>query len=103
MNWYPLDMIAGFDSESDGGVSTKNSCFKLTIPERWRKKEALKTRKSVCSNPDCCKDYTNDDVRRCSSCFKAQYCCRECQVKHWRKHKTECRKHRNNESKSKEG
>ncbi|KJE94591.1 hypothetical protein CAOG_05217 [Capsaspora owczarzaki ATCC 30864] len=30
------------------------------------------------------------EVKRCGKCFKTYYCSRECQVKDWPRHKTEC-------------
>ena len=31
------------------------------------------------------------DYKRCKSCRRAYYCTRDCQVKHWKVHKTECK------------
>lgn len=36
------------------------------------------------------------DYKCCSKCKKAQYCSRDCQVKHWKMHKPDCKKNRAN-------
>ena len=41
-----------------------------------------------CANPDCQK--ADGDLSRCSACRSVVYCSRECQKKHWKKHKTRC-------------
>lgn len=41
-----------------------------------------------CSNPKCQTLSTN--LKKCTRCYKASYCNRECQSQHWKIHKKEC-------------
>ena len=39
----------------------------------------------------CMKQVDGDKLMSCSACFKAKYCSRECQKKHWKIHKQVCK------------
>jgi hypothetical protein len=39
-----------------------------------------------CAKPGC----DGAGVKKCAGCVKVYYCCRECQLAHWRAHKAEC-------------
>jgi hypothetical protein len=41
-----------------------------------------------CSNEGCKTPHGN--FKKCSKCKKVRYCCRECQVADWKKHKPDC-------------
>lgn len=40
--------------------------------------------------PLCNSCFTEDGLKRCSSCKVARYCCGECQVSDWENHKLYC-------------
>ncbi|KAK0488270.1 hypothetical protein EDD18DRAFT_1291619 [Armillaria luteobubalina] len=46
-----------------------------------------------CANQDYSKSQfcPNDGTMSCSGCFLVRYCSKECQLKHWRSHKCDCR------------
>ncbi|GFH53160.1 hypothetical protein CTEN210_09636 [Chaetoceros tenuissimus] len=45
-----------------------------------------------CANPDCSNVECNvKEYAKCSRCEKVAYCSRDCQAKHWKKHKLRCR------------
>jgi hypothetical protein len=57
------------------------------LPLRW-----------TCNNPGCMNLQQGSElalvrskVNRCSGCRRARYCCRTCQVAHWKSHKPVCR------------
>jgi len=55
--------------------------------------ELAKTRTHVCSNPHCGFSSLNKaDLKTCKSCLQAQYCSRECQIAHFKGHKVECKR-----------
>ena len=41
-----------------------------------------------CSNPKC--QTLSTSLKKCTRCYKAYYCNRECQSQHWKIHKKEC-------------
>ena len=43
------------------------------------------------SEPPKCENCGEGACKRCSSCQTSWYCGRECQVKHWSKHKENCK------------
>ena len=49
--------------------------------------EQLKSFKSTCKNLFC--DFADHAKFKCA-CLKVRYCCKECQVKDWKRHKTQC-------------
>lgn len=49
--------------------------------------EQLKSSKSTCKNVFC--DFADHAKFKCA-CLKVRYCCKECQVKDWKRHKPEC-------------
>lgn len=65
---------------------------------KWKnatEKEVLKAMqedKVGCDNPGCKKTESFlGEFKRCSKCKKSVYCGRDCQVKHWNIHKTNCK------------
>jgi MYND finger len=45
--------------------------------------------RTQCTNPSC----TNEGKKKCGRCNTVRYCCRECQVEHWRsEHKSLCQR-----------
>ena len=34
---------------------------------------------------------THPNLKKCGACGKVQYCCKECQRKHWKEHKSNCK------------
>lgn len=51
-----------------------------------------------CNEPSCCcldkpseLQLASGKGSKCSGCGAARYCCKECQVKHWAKHKPACK------------
>lgn len=63
-------------------------------PAAWRKKQKLNELKQNCSNPNCLEFHisviTSTSVKFCSKCMSAAYCSRDCQVQHWKIHKSRC-------------
>lgn len=54
---------------------------------QWRRQaRALANRYHACGNPFC----PVAAKSRCNRCKSISYCCRECQVKHWKYHKDTC-------------
>lgn len=48
--------------------------------------------KKVCHNPECPnEDVDPDTLKHCARCQQAFYCCKDCQVSHWKHHKAECK------------
>jgi hypothetical protein len=52
----------------------------------------------ACNNPDCANLSGVSEVRlvtghstKCSGCKTARYCCKACQVQHWKQHKPVCK------------
>eukprot|EP00959_Pyramimonas_sp_CCMP1952_P070244 1466767-Pyramimonas_sp.AAC.1 len=46
---------------------------------------------SQCSNPGCTTQRPSGQLKRCGACKAAQYCDRDCQLRHWKQgHKKEC-------------
>ena len=43
----------------------------------------------------CNKEVARDYIKKCSKCRRALYCSKDCQVRHWKKHKSECEVLRN--------
>ena len=35
---------------------------------------------------------THPNLKKCGACGKVQYCCKECQRKHWKEHKSNCKR-----------
>mmetsp|Transcript_29758 Transcript_29758/g.59185 ORF Transcript_29758/g.59185 Transcript_29758/m.59185 type:complete len:270 (-) Transcript_29758:124-933(-) len=70
-----MDSVPDTDSDTEEAAPT---CPPVAPPE---------CSKDGCSNP-------GDLDKRCGKCFVARYCSRECQVAHWKIHKSECKKNR---------
>ena len=49
--------------------------------------EQLKSFKSTCKNLFC--DFADHAKFKCA-CLKVKYCCKECQIKDWKRHKPQC-------------
>jgi MYND finger len=47
----------------------------------------IKKRFLICDN---CQLYGNEETKTCSKCKKVRYCCKECQIAHWKTHKPNC-------------
>jgi hypothetical protein len=80
----PSERAAGRDpSEGEAGGAAKDPSDEE--PARGPLAEPFVKR---CANPECQK--ADGDLSRCSACRSVVYCSRECQKKHWKRHKLRC-------------
>ncbi|XP_023415840.1 zinc finger MYND domain-containing protein 10 isoform X2 [Cavia porcellus] len=57
---------------------------------RWSETYRLDVLEAVAPERPHCAYCNAEASKRCSRCQKEWYCCRECQVKHWEKHRKAC-------------
>ncbi|KAM6160296.1 zinc finger MYND domain-containing protein 10 isoform 1-T1 [Erethizon dorsatum] len=57
---------------------------------RWAETYRLDVLEAVAPERPRCAYCSAEASKRCSRCQKEWYCCRECQVKHWEKHRKAC-------------
>ncbi|XP_069849579.1 zinc finger MYND domain-containing protein 10 [Dipodomys merriami] len=57
---------------------------------RWAETYRLDLLEAVAPERPRCASCNSEASKRCSRCQNEWYCCRECQVKHWEKHKKAC-------------
>ncbi|XP_040850460.1 zinc finger MYND domain-containing protein 10 [Ochotona curzoniae] len=57
---------------------------------RWAETYRLDVLEAIAPDGPRCGYCSAGATKRCSRCRKEWYCCRECQVKHWEKHKKAC-------------
>ena len=72
-------------------------CNRECQQKHWKEHKAscCKQPKVTVENTSKC-SYCNtvsSQLKRCTMCFSAQYCNRECQQKHWKEHKLHCKEH----------
>ncbi|XP_028397548.1 zinc finger MYND domain-containing protein 10-like [Dendronephthya gigantea] len=58
--------------------------------EIWAKTYNIESLEGLISDPPKCANCGQSASKRCSRCQNEWYCKRECQVKHWSKHKVSC-------------
>ena len=85
---------AAFKKQSSTANLTATSCASRNThdtmthrPLQPLPKEPLKMTQDECS---LCKRIS-DNIKKCARCGQAQYCGKECQVKHWKDHKAVCK------------
>ncbi|XP_005865456.1 PREDICTED: zinc finger MYND domain-containing protein 10 isoform X4 [Myotis brandtii] len=59
-------------------------------PPRWAETYRLDVLEAVAPERPRCAYCSAEASKRCSRCQNEWYCCRECQVKHWEKHRKAC-------------
>ncbi|XP_036189359.1 zinc finger MYND domain-containing protein 10 isoform X4 [Myotis myotis] len=59
-------------------------------PPRWAETYRLDVLEAVSPERPRCAYCSAEASKRCSRCQNEWYCCRECQVKHWEKHRKAC-------------
>ena len=66
-----------------------------TFTSETHEKKSFSTNTELPSPPheECanCKK-THPNLKKCGACGKVQYCCKECQRKHWKEHKSNCKR-----------
>ena len=79
----------------DSQISRDNAEFRSLVspdskPARFTNRvfRSLQTKKAYCWNCKGCAS-AGMSLKTCTKCRKAKYCCRECQVLHWKTHKNE--------------
>jgi len=62
-----------------------------------RKKDSKKIRETAKKQNGLlsCEACKKSSSRRCTGCYVARYCSKECQLSHWKEHKSECAKNKN--------
>jgi hypothetical protein len=79
--------MSRLDDFKRAGASDEASVDKLFKEQDWLEKKNKKSKKSILVCAVCLTHTTN----RCDRCKKVFYCTRECQLKHWKLHKKNCR------------
>ena len=79
------------DSESLSGSDEKALKKVTKTTEDKEVTETTKESKRHCTNCG----IKVSDMKRCADCGKVKYCSRECQKKHWKIHKADCKKFQN--------
>jgi hypothetical protein len=82
----------------------------IRVPEVNEKKVAMAkmpcsdiatTLITPCSNPACFSRGTRDEFDLCP-CLRVSYCCKDCQVAHWKEHRPDCSYHKKKKRSSNE-
>lgn len=85
----PIQMVSG-----PGQMFGERRVAKLVMEAATKKgRETRKARKEgerMCANCSACSDESGGKLLVCSRCKVICYCCRDCQVQHWKEHKEEC-------------
>lgn len=78
----PLGLAYELQEELD-----RANCTEINYTDMIAVLEKYGAKRYICNNTDCYNDATNG----CSKCKNAQYCSKECQLKHWSHHRTDCK------------
>ncbi|KDR79804.1 hypothetical protein GALMADRAFT_241889 [Galerina marginata CBS 339.88] len=70
-----------FSSSQKKGTSSKEEDPNVIAGKKLEKK---------CGNPECYARQREIELKACARCKSMRYCSRECQVAHWKSHKTSC-------------
>ena len=79
--------MSKLDDFKRAGASDEAYMDKLFKEQDWLEKKNKKSKESILVCAVCLTHTTN----RCDRCKKVFYCTRECQLKHWKLHKKNCR------------
>lgn len=74
------------------------------LDEKYKQVKHI-TKIGICLNPGCKlpdNKVARNDMVCCTRCSLVNYCCRECQVDDWRRHRKECRDYNKNKSSNSE-
>ena len=81
-----IDQQVARDNNNSAGSFSPDA-----VPERFTKRvfRSIRTNKEFCWN---CKGVATarSPLKKCLQCKEARYCCRDCQILHWKNHKTYC-------------
>jgi hypothetical protein len=76
-----------FKNDEKNGISIMRVSNQV-LKDMGGKEYGMKDLWQKCSNEGCTTPMGN--FKKCSKCKKVRYCCRECQVADWKKHKPDC-------------